>query len=387
MPPSAPSFSLIIGDPLFRLQRALKIVSNERLNLVRRATVLAVIAWLPMAVWSLVVNGWGTIHGSESFLHHYEVHVRCLLAIPLLIIAEGPAQLIVARVVAHFVRSGIVSEEEQGRFQAVVRDTERTRDSWLAWGSILALGVCSLVAATRGESHLHAIVWAKQDGVLGFGGWWYLFFVRPVSGFIFLVWLWRVGVLVALFRRITKLELKLAPAHPDRAAGLGFLEPLATVFSLVVLAFTSVMAARAAHEVLAHGVTLASLKMQAGGTLVVLVVIFLSPFFPFSPVLRKARRRAYFAYGAFVGRTGARFDQRWIDSRESPGENVFDTADVSTMCDTGEVYQNATNIHPLPLRRVALFAILLPALIPMLFVVCLKVPIAEILKGLAGTLM
>jgi hypothetical protein len=49
-------------------------------------------------------------------LQHFSVHVRCLVAIPLLIMAEIVAQGMIGRLMPQFVRSGLVSDEACGHF-------------------------------------------------------------------------------------------------------------------------------------------------------------------------------------------------------------------------------------------------------------------------------
>lgn len=46
--------SLVRDDPLFRLQRRLRLIPAEGLGLVRRAVLFALLTWLPIAVWAVV---------------------------------------------------------------------------------------------------------------------------------------------------------------------------------------------------------------------------------------------------------------------------------------------------------------------------------------------
>ena len=82
-----PDFSLVLGGPLFQLLRRAHL-SDDALLLVRqRVIVIALLAWLPLLLLSaLEGNLWG---GSTvvPFLFDIEVHVRFLVALPLLIIA------------------------------------------------------------------------------------------------------------------------------------------------------------------------------------------------------------------------------------------------------------------------------------------------------------
>ena len=102
-------FSLIRGDLLFRVQRALGLIPRHGLGVTRRALVFAVITWLPIAIWAMLSGGTFPGMAREPLLQHFSVHVQCLVAIPLLIVGEVVAHIIVRRLVPQFVRSGLIS--------------------------------------------------------------------------------------------------------------------------------------------------------------------------------------------------------------------------------------------------------------------------------------
>ena len=72
-----------------RWQRKLGLVPEHGMGLVRRAVFFAALAWLPLAVWAFVQNRALPGGVAEPLFTHFGVNVRCLVAIPLLILAEG----------------------------------------------------------------------------------------------------------------------------------------------------------------------------------------------------------------------------------------------------------------------------------------------------------
>jgi len=96
----------------------------------RRVIVLALFAWLPLLVLSIAEGrAWG---GSVKvpFIFDVDVHVRLLLALPLLIFAE----LIVhqrMRPVGGFVKRGLVPYEARAKFDAAIASAMRLRNSVL----------------------------------------------------------------------------------------------------------------------------------------------------------------------------------------------------------------------------------------------------------------
>src|SRR3954469_19930417 len=82
------NFSIVLGGPLYQLLRRSH-ATGDALEMARRRIVaLAAIAWLPLLV--LALAGGEALGGSAQvpFLKDVEVHVRFLVALPLLVAAE-----------------------------------------------------------------------------------------------------------------------------------------------------------------------------------------------------------------------------------------------------------------------------------------------------------
>src|SRR5262245_3940859 len=111
MAKSEPTFSLIRGDLLFRAQQAVSLIpASGGLGVGRRAVFLALVTWLPIVAWASVTGRAlrGTV--DEPLLEHFGVHVRCLVAIPLLVLADATTHAMSARFIPYFSTSGLVDE-------------------------------------------------------------------------------------------------------------------------------------------------------------------------------------------------------------------------------------------------------------------------------------
>src|SRR6476659_7189920 len=83
-----PDFSLVLGGPLFQLLRRAHL-SDDALTMVRRRiAVIALIAWLPLLVLSVLQGRFLGGNLDLPFALDIEVHIRFLVAMPLLILAE-----------------------------------------------------------------------------------------------------------------------------------------------------------------------------------------------------------------------------------------------------------------------------------------------------------
>ncbi len=127
-------FSLVRGDLLFRLQRSIGLIPADGLGLVRRALFWSLLGWLPVALWALYIDRALPGGFPEPLLAHYGIHARLLVAVPLLILAEGPANALVERMLRHLVESGIVPVAQRAWFDAAVRQRRAHARRHLALG-------------------------------------------------------------------------------------------------------------------------------------------------------------------------------------------------------------------------------------------------------------
>ena len=118
--PEPADFSLVLGGPLYQMWRRSRLAGDALQLLHRRIVVLMVVAWAPLLALSVAQGtAWG---GSVAlpFLYDIELHVRLLLALPLLVVAELVVHRRMRPVVAQFVQRGLIPDSELTRFRAAV---------------------------------------------------------------------------------------------------------------------------------------------------------------------------------------------------------------------------------------------------------------------------
>jgi hypothetical protein len=376
---SPADFSLVRGDLLFRLQRRIGLIPAGGLGLVRRALFWSMLGWLPTGLWAFFVDRALPGGFPEPMLAHYGIHVRLLVAVPLLILAEGPANALVGRLLRHFVDSGILPATERARFDTAVMRAVRMRDATLPW---IAIAACVIAVLTISEviSHAHEVDWARLGAAEqgpGFGGIWYLYVGRAIFFTLVFTWLWRVVLLTVLLWHVAGLELSLVPTHPDRAAGLGFLDRLPGAFTPLPLALGAVLASRWAHDAIYHGLSLASLRIEMLGFVVLCLVIFSLPLFAFRAPLKKLKRQALLDYGGLVGQHGRLVHDRWIRGREIGERPILAAPELGPVADTAAMYEAVRSMRSVPLGRSALVPLALAAALPLFVVLALQIPVKD----------
>ena len=384
------SFSLVRGDPWFRLQRAIGLIPPTGLGIVRRCLVFALVTWLPIAIWAVLWHRAFPGEIDEPLLRHFGIPVRCLVAIPLFLLAELVGDLIPQRLIAYFVSSGLVADDARSRFVQIVRAAERLRDAWPAWAGMAAF-MLLFVTAEHNPAHLHELVWASEASAgnawFEFGAWWFLFVVRPVFLMLLLAWVWRLVVYAVLLWRISHIPLQLVPTHPDRAGGLGFLEEMTFIFSPVVFAMSAVIASRWGHDVLYHDADVHSFMIPLALFVAAMLVLYLGPLALFFGRLLRLKRESLLEYGALVGRHGRLVRRRWIAEEPVVESPLLQADELGPVIDTVSMYDVIEGIRPTPIGKRALLAIVLPALLPMIPVFALQIPVKDMLLKLIKTLI
>jgi hypothetical protein len=375
------AFSLL-DDPLMRLVRALHLAPRQGFHAPVRAVVLAVIAWAPIAVWAALTGRLGEMAWSDGAVRHIELHVRCLLALPLLVLSEPIADRVIGAIVTHFPVSGLISAADQSAFAGVVASARRLRDSKIVWGVLAAIVVLSTLLGARRPFDPDLATMTVGD----FGGSWSAFVVRPLFLLMMLAWLWRLVLIWILFLRIARLDLQLVPSHPDRVGGLGFVQFQPAAFSLVVFTLSGVVCAAVAEQIVEQHARLAQFQGPLVALVVLLIVLFLCPLSAFGSALRRVRRLGQFQYGALAGRHVRGLHARWVEGRAVEDDAILAAPEIGPAADVATLYDLATRMRPLPLGLQPILAVLVPAMAPLLPVATLEIPLQEILSKVLGML-
>jgi len=381
--------ALVRGDLPFRLQRRLGLIPSDGLGLVRRAVFWSMLGWLPVVLWGWYVGRVLPGGAAEPLLAHFGIHARLLVAVPLLILAEGPANALTARLLPQLVRSGIVPPSEVPAYRAALAGIARLRDATLPWIVIVGI-VLAFASASEVLHRAHEVEWAEgtaPDGRPGFGGLWYLWVGRSIYLALLLAWLWRLVLLTVLCRRIARLDLAILPTHPDRSGGLGFLDRLPALFVPVVLAVGIVLASRWAHDAVYHGLAMQSVRAEMIAFVVVAVTLFVLPLLAFAVPLKKAKKQALLDYGALVCRHGRLVHQRWIEGRPIADDAVLDAPELGPVADTAALFDSVKALRTVPIGKSTALPLAAAAVVPMLAALAVQVPARDLLLRLLKALV
>ncbi len=384
-------FSLVLGGPLYQLWRRLHAAGPALELLARRMIGIPLVAVLPLLALT-AYEGVAIGHAVPvPFLYDLEAHVRFLVAIPLFLLAEVGVHHRIRPVVRHFVDAGIVTPEVPPEFQAAIARALRLRNSLLVELTLVVLVFGFGWMLWAGGVSLSGSTWyAVADGAgrrLSVAGQWYMHVSIPIFQFLFIRWYFRLFIWFLFLWRVSRLDLRLTPTHPDRAGGLGFLSDGPPAFAPVILGLSALLSALIANRILFQGATLASFKYEIAAFVILQLAVVLGPLCVFAPTLAALKRQGRREYGALAARYTREFDEKWVGGSAPAEEPLVGSGDIQSLADLPNSYEVVRDMRAVPFGRDTIIQVAVPAVLPLLPLVLTVVPAEEILKKLLGILL
>jgi hypothetical protein len=384
-------FSPVRGGPFRRLRHAIGLFAEGGAGLLPRVVALVALAWLPVVAGALIAGQALSGSGADPLFRHFGVHARFLIALPLLIFAEGFMERIIPPMIRHLATSGLVDSETMPKFREALATATRVRDS--IWGSVLVIAVIaamvigSSASSTPGDEMAWAVGHSDGQSGFGFAGWWFTFVSRPIFISVLVIWVWRMLALWVLVWKVSTLDLRLVASHPDRVGGLGFMEGSTVACAPVVLAISVVLAGRWAHEVLYHGVHVDAIKPLAIAFLVTMLVAFNGPLLVLGRNIRSFKRARLMEYSALVGNHGHLVYRKWIRNQDVGTPEILAAAELGPTVDISSIYEAVARMRFAPIGKGSVLPIAVACVLPLLPVFAIEIPIKQLLGSLAKTLL
>jgi hypothetical protein len=392
-PGDTPGLPELFGNgPLLRLQqRVLRAGAHApsvrrpiAIELWQWAIAVALIGWLPLL---LLVNLAPAQPGAlRSLLLDFGVHCRSLLAAPTLVLAEAISARL-GEIARHFTNGGLIAPSDHERFERALDSTRRLAHSAVAdWATAaLAYPILFLLFAAG------PLIPAWQRSGPGFlecsaAGWWHLLVSAPLLMLLLLGWFWRLLLWARFLWLVSRMELLLSPAHPDRCGGLRFLGYSLSDFSALGFAFGTIVAGSLANQEARGEVSLEQYRLDFAALALFVVVLFGAPLLLFSGPLLRTLRRGVYRYGRLAAGVGAQLERKWLGAGTSLDEQSLGVQDFSAVND---LYQMAGNVYAMRLlvvdvRSIAL--LLVATVFPLLAVAAASLPL-DVLRQVLSNLL
>jgi hypothetical protein len=365
----ATEFSLVAGGPLYQLFRRARLCGDALELVWRRVLVLVLLMWLPLLALSVVEGHAWDQSLALSFLKDIETHLRLLIAVPLMILAEVRVNRRLPSIVRDFVKNGLIRDEARPQFDAAIDSAVRLRNSvvpeLVLLGFVYGVGVPFI---WRDQFALDLNSWyaTSAGGSLkpSLAGWWLGLVSMPLLQFLILRWLFRFIVWARFLWQVSRTRLSLEPAHPDGTAGLHFLSP-GRAFAFVSFAVGTMVTGVLANKILYTGARLLDFKVEIIGAAAVQVLFILGPLVVFYPQMRASRRMGLVEVGG-LGQVYAReFSRKWTRGPRPAGEPLLGSADIQSLADLHNSFEVIRGIPWVPFTTKNVMFVAMTTLLPM----------------------
>jgi hypothetical protein len=367
---------------------------NTPLNRRQQAIALLCIAWLPLAMMTMVE---GTFYKGVSmpFIMDYSRQGRLLLGVPLMIIIHD---LVYERMpmVLEYLANVLMTPEDRERFikGPLLKAKRRNNSMWMQVMLLMVIAgvsVSPMGGARFLDVNAAADSWivSKNQGTaaLSMAGKWMQYVSIPVFQFLVFRWLWRYAVWVVLVYRISRIPLKLRPTHPDGAGGLGMLIMAQRGFSLVFFVCGIVISSNMIAQYSQHQISFDTVKIEMLTFVVLSLITIFSPLILFTRKLVLGKYLGHF----YLGRAGANasgiFEEGWVKPMSESGESLGSVLDPSDQADLTSLYRYLQNLSVVPFRLGDLIQIALILFIPFIPIFFMEYSVMELLEKILGVLL
>lgn len=391
MLPEVRDFSLVLGGPLYQLLVRARLTDDALTTLRRRILVISLAAWAPLLVLAACEGHALGSSAAVPFLMDPEVNVRFLVALPLLILAELVVHKRLRPIVQTFLDRNLVAEADLDRFRQSLAGSFRLRNSVLAEAIILLIvyGVGVLILF-RQYFVLPAHTWYGAPGSdghqLSLAGLWYGYVSLPIFQFLLVRWYFRLFIWARFLWQVSRLPLQLAPLHPDRLGGLGFVANTVQAVGLLAVAHGAVFAGNFANRILYTNAHLMDFRFEIFGLAGFLCCVFMGPLLFFTPQLAAARRTGMREYGNLAERYVREFDQKWLRGGAPADEPLVGSGDIQSLADLGNSFEVVKGMRIAPVTRDAILQLSFATLAPFVPLALTIMPFEELVKKLFGIL-
>jgi hypothetical protein len=344
-------------------------------------------AWVPLLILTIAAGDALGTTVAVPFLKDFETHIRFLVALPLLVVAELVVHLRMRPIAGEFVVRGLVQPEVEERFRACLASAIRLRNSVLAELLMIAVvyifGVPviwrELTALDESSWYVHATTQGPQ---LTLAGLWYAYVGLPLFQFLLLRWYFRLLIWTRFLWQVSRIPLAVTAMHADRMGGLGFLAGIAFAFIPLAMAHGALLAGTIANRIFYLHETLADSAVTIGVVLVFLLLLVLGPLTVFAPQVANAQRTESRVYGRLAQRYAREFQSRWLPGGLPDGESPLGSADIQSLADLGNAYETIKGTRPLPITKQSVVSLVVATLIPIAPLLLTVVPAKELAKHL-----
>jgi hypothetical protein len=369
--PSPQDLPLFQGGVFFQILRWARLAGNDSKKVGQRVAALVLLTWLPLLVLSAIDGRLMDESFSVPFLVDVEAHIRFLVVLPLLLLAEVQVQRLMPPILRQFREGQLIAQEAIPAWEAARASAHRLHASVAAEIVMLALVYGVGILTWQHYATLDVNTWyatpLADSKSFKLAGIWYSFVSLPIVQFLFLRWYYRLLIWARLLWQVSRLDLKLLPAHPDRCGGLGFLVLAGSAFAMLAAAHGAIAAGPIASRIFFAGAELTQFADVIGAVVIFMLCVVFGPILFFGSRLFATRQAGLLKYGILAIRYNRDFDAKWLDGAPPPAdETLLGSADIQSLADLANSYGVVRSMRLTPITPIAVLQLVAATLTPIL---------------------
>jgi len=385
----AQNFSLVLGGPLFQLLRRARLSDTEDALLLRRVIVISSVAWLPLFVLAALEHHLRGRSVAVPFLLDLETHIRLLVVVPLLLLAELVVHQRLRPIARAFLDRKLIPPGEVSRFDQALKSAYDLRNSVLAEVLLVAaVYLVGILIVWRRYTVLDASSWyltsSPQGLKLSLAGLWYAGVSLPIFQFLLLRWYFRLFIWMRFLWQVSRIELILVPTHPDHLGGLGMLSNTVYAFTVLLMAHGAMLAAQIAGRILFLGAKLPEFTMEIASMVIFLLCVVFGPLLVFGPQLSRSKRRGLLAYGTLAEAYVRDFDVKWLQAKAAANEALLGSSDIQSLADLANSFAVVRGMRLAPVSKEAMVQLAAAVLVPLTPLLLTIMDLEQLLRKLLG---
>jgi hypothetical protein len=376
------------SSPTYAILKKLKLEVGENSNVIRKVLFFCSITWVPLLIITLIEGNALNKNIQLPFLIDYVIYTRFLISLPVIFVAEKFIRFETSNAVSHFVNSGIITGDNEKLYADLVSKYSRLLNSKIIEQFLLVATYVQLfVLRAVTDSSVDESSWKYLSDGSATAAWYYFAYVSaPILQFLILRMLWRFIMWGWFLFKVSRMDLNLTPINPDKSGGLAFLGVAQVSFGILGFAQGANYSSEIAQRIILGGASVEDFKFPVLIAIILVVQIYMSPLFFFSRKLIKLKLKGLIEYGVLANKYTSSFDNKWI--RGGAGnEELLGTGDIQSLNDLIGSYEQIQESRFVPFNLRNFITMALMIAVPFFPLVLLKIPLSEVLKGLAGFIL
>jgi len=385
----AQNFSLVLGGPLFQFFRRAHLSDDALLMTLRRVIVIAVICWLPLFLLAGLEGHLISKSVAVPFLLDLENHIRFLLVVPLLLVAELVVHQRLLPIARALLERRLIPPSAMQRFDRALKSAFELRNSVVAEAGLLAtVYLVGILIVWRRYTVLDATTWyltASPQGLkLSLAGLWYVGVSLPIFQFLLLRWYFRLFIWTRFLWQVSRIDLILVPTHPDQLGGLGLLSNTVYAFAVLLLTHGAMLAGQLADRILFLGAKLPEFTLEIASMVLFLLCVVFGPLLVFAPQLSRAKRQGLLAYGTFAEAYVRDFDAKWLQGKRPANESAMGSSDIQSLADLANSFAVVRAMRLAPITKESVVQLAAAVLVPLAPLLLTTMHMEQLLRKLLG---